>query len=151
MKTKYFLLIFILVSLLGCQQNKGKFLFISKKNEIYKTDNFIFYTNKTDEVYLYINNQRDRENILGMPISSVTYQVNDTVVNAKIIEIMFSRELDYSPFIIEVDNNTMKIAPIKKMNKKMFYIGKRSDLSSYMSKVVDKNTHSLAEDDNGSN
>ena len=79
-----------------------------------------------------------RDIISKKPILSVKFKSNDEILEAKIIDIVFSRELNRSPFIIEVDNKI--IAPVKKDNKYMFYIGQKSDLSPNMLKAVVSNT-----------
>lgn len=143
MNIKYFNIVFVFLLLLACNKDNNEFVFISNENEVYATNNFVFYTYNNDEVYLYLENKKEREVISKKPISSVKYKSNDEVIEAKIIDIVFSRELNRSPFIIEVDSKTKTIAKIKKNDKDMFYIGQKSDLSPEILKAVVNNTKSI--------
>lgn len=138
MNVKYFVIAIVLLFLVSCDKNTDEFIFTSHENKEFSTKNFVFYSNDNEEVYLYLENKKERDIISKKPILSVKFKSNDEILEAKIIDIVFSRELNRSPFIIEVDNKI--IAPIKKDNKYMFYIGQKSDLSPNMLKAVVSNT-----------
>jgi hypothetical protein len=141
----YFVLTFLISFLIGCNKETNEFIFISNDNSLQATNNFVFYTNHNQEVYLYLTNKNERNSISKKSILSVKYKLNNEFIEAKIIDIVFSRELNLSPFIIEVDSKTKTIAKIKKDNKYMFYIGKKSDLSSNILKAVDNCTKGFVE------
>ncbi|HRE77728.1 MAG TPA: hypothetical protein PLL09_07880 [Flavobacterium sp.] len=143
MRRKYFVTVFVFLFLLGCNKNNNEFIFISNENKVFSTKNFVFYTNNNEEVYLFLENKKERDIISKKTILSVKYRSNDEQMEAKIIDIVFSRELNRSPFIIEVDSKTKTIATIKKNNKDMFYIGQKRDLSPNLLKAVVRNTKDI--------
>ncbi|HRE77804.1 MAG TPA: hypothetical protein PLL09_08265 [Flavobacterium sp.] len=134
MNSKHYLKIFLLLFLVGCSESTNEFVFTTLENNVYYIKNFVFYINKNEEVYLYLNNKTERENISKSPIKSVKFNFNDEVIEGKIIDIVFSRELNRSPFIIEVDNKI--IAPIKKDDKYMFYLGQKNEISHTMKAAI---------------
>lgn len=134
MNSKHYLKIFLLLFLLGCSESTNEFVFTTLENNVYYIKNFVFYINKNEEVYLYLNNKTERENISKSPIKSVKFNFNDEVIEGKIIDIVFSRELNRSPFIIEVDNKI--IAPIKIDDKYMFYLGQKNEISHTMKAAI---------------
>lgn len=143
MRRKYFVTVFVFLFLLGCNKNNNEFIFISNENKVFSTKNFVFYTNNNEEVYFFLENKKERDIISKMTILSVKYRFNDEQMEAKIIDIVFSKELNRSPFIIEVDSKTKTIATIKKNNKDMFYIGQKRDLSPNLLKAVVRNTKDI--------
>ena len=143
MRIKYFVTVFVFLFLLGCNKNTNEFIFISNENKVFSTKNFVFYTNNNEEVYLFLENKKERDIISKKPILSVKFKSKDEILEAKIIDIVFSRELNRSPFIIEVDSKTKTIATIKNNNKDMFYIGQKRDLSPNLLKAVVKNTRHI--------
>lgn len=134
MNNKHFIKIFLLLLFIECSESTNEFVFTTLENNVYYIKNFVFYINKNEEVYLYLNNKTERENISKSPIKSVKFNFNGEVIEGKIIDIVFSRELNRSPFIIEVDNKI--ISPIKKDDKYMFYLGQKSELSHTMKVAI---------------
>lgn len=141
MNNKHFIKIFLLLLFLGCSESNNKFVFTTLENNVHSIKKFVFYINKNGEVYLYLNDKTERENISKAPIKSVIFNFNGEIIEGKIIDIVFSREINRRPFIIEVNNKT--IAPIKKDNKYMFYIGRKSELSQSMKAAI-KNAQILS-------
>lgn len=134
MNNKHFIKIFLLLLFIECSESTNEFVFTTLENNVYYIKNFVFYINKNEEVYLYLNNKTELENISKSPIKSVKFNFNGEVIEGKIIDIVFSRELNRSPFIIEVDNKI--ISPIKKDDKYMFYLGQKSELSHTMKVAI---------------
>jgi hypothetical protein len=136
MNSKHYLKIFLLLFLVGCSESTNEFVFTTLENNVYYIKNFVFYINKNEEVYLYLNNKTERENISKSPIKSVKFNFNDEVIEGKIIDIVFSRELNRKPFIIEVDSKTRTISKIKKNDKYMFYLGQKGELPQTMKAAI---------------
>jgi|GEM_PF-2325232 len=124
-------LVIHLVILTSCSDTSKSFTFISSNEKLIVKD-FDFYISADSAIYLYVEKKHLRNNILNIPLSSVEFQTEDTTYIAKPIQVFYSREMDYTPFIVEINNMTQKIVSIELNDKEMFFIGRKNDIEPFL-------------------
>lgn len=127
--TKYNILVLLLiVAAIGCNQSSSSFTIIASNNEKIIVRNFNFYETSDNAVYLYVINKKERDYIMKMPIHSMEFNTRDTTYIGKSLNVFYSRETDFKPFVFEVNNVTKEIVTMNIEGKEMFFMGMKNDI-----------------------
>ncbi|MBW1298410.1 hypothetical protein [Aquimarina litoralis] len=134
-KVLFFLILTITFLSTACTTNNQAIFFQLKNDKIVEITNYEFYSKNDGSVFLFIMNKDNRDVLKSTPIKSVKIRFDETIIEGKVIEAAFSRELNNKPFICYTHNDGY--VNFESFNKlELIYIGSVNEIPLALRRVM---------------
>jgi hypothetical protein len=122
------ILLFLFISIIsGCSQVQDQINFNFKDQESLSTANFSIIE-EDGSILIKFNNDEEEDMIFSKPVKEVKLEVGDTIFIGKPTLKDYSRQVDYKPFIYQVENVQGNIVRMRIRKQDLMFIGFKQDL-----------------------
>ena len=129
------ILLFLFISIISsCSQVQDQIKFIFKDQESLSTASFSIIE-EDGSIFIKFNNDEEEDVIFSKPVKEVKLEVGDTIFIGKPTLKDYSRQLDYKPFIYQVENVQGNIVRMRVRKQDLMFIGFKQDLIEVLKTV----------------
>ena len=101
-------------------------------NSSIEIDEFKFLLNKNGAMYVELLKEQQLNSLKNKPIDFINIKINDTLLVGKPIMMAYSRDLDLTPFMYYIEDESRNLYLETLNNEELIFIGLKKNVSKYI-------------------